>query len=178
MSTRSLSKELLEQLGQGRFTSPWRFDGVDAPADYVLRVPERDFVDRVAFVKAMMGHGLPLRASYDLLNQLAATLLEPPEARRGVPVRVPSVPDPEAFEATMAAHGVMAERRHVPETVDVRALRERLGMSREEFAIRFGLDARTIEAWEQGRRQPEPATRILLKVIERDPAVVEAVLAA
>jgi hypothetical protein len=32
---------------------------------------------------------------------------------------------------------------------------------------------RTLEAWEQGRRQPDPAASVLLRVIERNPKAVE-----
>ena len=39
--------------------------------------------------------------------------------------------------------------------VDVRALRARLGLSREQFAQRFRFPARTLQEWEQGRRRPD-----------------------
>jgi putative transcriptional regulator len=68
---------------------------------------------------------------------------------------------------------------HVPEAVDVRALRGRLKLSQNAFARTFGVSKRTIQDWEQGRRQPEGAARVLLKVIEREPdAVRRALLAA
>jgi putative transcriptional regulator len=52
---------------------------------------------------------------------------------------------------------------------DVRALRERLGLSQEAFAERFQLSLRTIQDWEQRRRVPEGPARVLLRVIEREP---------
>lgn len=68
---------------------------------------------------------------------------------------------------------------HVPEAVDVRALRLGLKLSQEKFAQTFGLPKRTIQDWEQGRRHPEGAARVLLKVIAREPdAVRRALLAA
>jgi putative transcriptional regulator len=42
-----------------------------------------------------------------------------------------------------------------------------------EFERRFGIPAATINNWEQGRRSPDPAGRLLLKVIEQAPEVVE-----
>jgi len=55
------------------------------------------------------------------------------------------------------------------------ALRKRMKLSRRKFADRFGLDARAIQDWEQGRRVPDRAARVLLTVIDREPdAVVRA----
>lgn len=67
---------------------------------------------------------------------------------------------------------------HVPEEVDVRAIRSNLKLTREEFAARFGFAKGAVKDWEQGRRQPERSARILLRVIERDPAAVERALRA
>jgi putative transcriptional regulator len=59
--------------------------------------------------------------------------------------------------------------------VDVRAVRVGTGLSRAEFARRFALDARALQDWEQGRRQPDRAARAYLTVIARHPeAVVDA----
>lgn len=60
---------------------------------------------------------------------------------------------------------------------DVRALRERLGLSQEAFAERFHLSLRTVQDWEQQRRVPEGPARVLLQVIECDPQAVERALA-
>jgi putative transcriptional regulator len=67
---------------------------------------------------------------------------------------------------------------HVPPDLDVREIRRRLGMTRSEFAGRFGLDDRAVQDWEQGRRRPDRAARVLLAVIDHDPAVVERALKA
>lgn len=63
------------------------------------------------------------------------------------------------------------------ETVDVRAIRTRLGLSRPKFAERFGLDTRTVQDWEQGRRRPDKAAQSYLKVIACNPDVVAGALA-
>ena len=49
------------------------------------------------------------------------------------------------------------------------ALRKRFRLSRQKFADRFGLDVRALQEWEQGRRVPDRAARVLLTVIDRDP---------
>jgi putative transcriptional regulator len=67
-------------------------------------------------------------------------------------------------------------RIYTPPSVDVRAIRRRFDLSRPKFAARFGLDARALQDWEQGRRVPDRTARILLKVIEMNPEIVEEVL--
>ena len=54
----------------------------------------------------------------------------------------------------------------------IRALRDGMKLSRQKFAERFGLDARTLQDWEQGRRVPDRAARVLLTVIDREPEAV------
>ena len=67
---------------------------------------------------------------------------------------------------------------HVVPEVDVRAIREGQGLTREEFAERYGLQARAIQEWEQGRRKPEPAVRAYMLVIKNQPAAVRKALTA
>jgi len=54
---------------------------------------------------------------------------------------------------------------HVPEDVNVKAIRLGLGLSQETFALRFGFSPAAVQDWEQHRRQPDPAARVLLLVI-------------
>jgi putative transcriptional regulator len=71
-----------------------------------------------------------------------------------------------------------AARVHLaPGEVDVRALRERLGLTRPVFAQRFGLAVTAVREWEQGLRRPDPAARVLLMVIARSPETVAQVVA-
>lgn len=66
-------------------------------------------------------------------------------------------------------------RLHVPERMDVKAIRTAQGLTQVQFAQRYGFSASAVRDWEQNRRQPEAAARVLLKVIERRPdAVLEA----
>lgn len=63
-----------------------------------------------------------------------------------------------------------------PSAERIRALRKRMKLSRQKFADRFGLDARALQDWEQGRRVPDRAARVLLTVIDHDPEAVEQAL--
>ncbi|MGQ0663923.1 MAG: helix-turn-helix domain-containing protein [Pseudomonadota bacterium] len=65
----------------------------------------------------------------------------------------------------------------VPKKIDVAAVRKRLGLSQRRFARSFGLDVSAIHAWEQGRRRPDRAARVLLHVIAREPEAVRRALA-
>lgn len=58
-------------------------------------------------------------------------------------------------------------------SVDVGALRRKLGLSQSGFAARFGFAPATIRNWEQGRTQPDGPARILLAVIAHHPDAVE-----
>ena len=59
-----------------------------------------------------------------------------------------------------------------PAAKHILALRRRMKLSRQKFADRFGLDVRALQDWEQGRRVPDRAARVLLTVIDRDPEAV------
>lgn len=68
---------------------------------------------------------------------------------------------------------------HIPPETDVRALREKMGLSQSDFAALFGFNVRSLQDWEQGRRQPQIPIRAYLAVIQRDPeAVIRALRAA
>lgn len=53
--------------------------------------------------------------------------------------------------------------------IDLPALRRRLGLTQTAFAARFGFSVGALRNWEQGRRLPDRAARILLRFIEHDP---------
>ncbi len=65
---------------------------------------------------------------------------------------------------------------HVPQQIDVKAIRVRLGLTQEEFAGRFGFSVKTLRHWEQKQRVPEGPTRAYLIVIDRDPEAVHRAL--
>jgi len=63
-------------------------------------------------------------------------------------------------------------RAHVPQEVDVKAIRNRLGMTQARFSDTFGFSLDAIKHWEGGRRTPEASARTLLTVIDRNPVAV------
>lgn len=56
--------------------------------------------------------------------------------------------------------------------------RIKLGLSQVEFAQMLGVSVRTLQDWEQGRRQPSGAAKALLKVATRSPRAVRDALRA
>jgi putative transcriptional regulator len=84
-----------------------------------------------------------------------------------------------AREAVAIAKGeTQAARSRLPEAIDVAAIRKRSGMSQARFASRFGIPLGTLRDWEQHRRLPDQTARVLLSVIDREPAAVERALRA
>lgn len=55
---------------------------------------------------------------------------------------------------------------------DVRSIRDRYGLSQPKFADMLGISVSTLRNWEQGRRKPEGAARILLLVAAKYPETV------
>lgn len=89
----------------------------------------------------------------------------------------------EAFEE-MSAHlrgEVQAEGYELPASTltpaRIRAIRRSVASSTKAFETQFRIPARTIEAYEQGRRRPDSATSVLLRVIESEPEAVRRALA-
>jgi len=70
----------------------------------------------------------------------------------------------------------VAVKIYRPEAVDVSALRQRMGMTQEQFAARFGFSVATLRHWERGDRTPQGASLVLLNVIKRAPDAVRAAL--
>ncbi len=67
-------------------------------------------------------------------------------------------------------------RVHIPAEINVRAIREKLGMTQAQFAERHGFSAARVRDWEQGRRVPDAGSGAFLKVIAAEPQMVERVL--
>jgi putative transcriptional regulator len=59
---------------------------------------------------------------------------------------------------------------------DVCAIRERLGLSQVKFSTLLGISPATLRNWEQRRRKPHGAARVLLRIAAKNPkSVLEAV---
>ena len=59
----------------------------------------------------------------------------------------------------------------------VQTLRQEFGMSQSMFARFMGVSVNTLQNWEQGRRQPSGAARVLLTIAYRQPALFRETLA-
>jgi putative transcriptional regulator len=57
------------------------------------------------------------------------------------------------------------------------AARLQMGLSQLEFAELLGVSPRTLQDWEQGRREPTGAARMLLKVATKHPAILRKIAA-
>ena len=77
-----------------------------------------------------------------------------------------AVSDPDCPPATKAQ---LRRARRVP---TVRALRQKLNLTQEEFAARFHLPLGTVRDWEQDAHRPDKAAQVLLTVIAKDPDAV------
>ena len=71
--------------------------------------------------------------------------------------------DPEDFPVDRAA----LDRAHMGRRI--RRLRNRLGLTQEGFAERYGIPLSAIRQYEIARTMPPPAVRAYLTVIEREP---------
>ena len=88
------------------------------------------------------------------------------------------VEDAATLAFDLAQAGIAAVPVKPPKAVDVRALRQRLGLTRERFAARFGLKVGTVRNWEAGRRDPHTTARSRIRAISDASQHVEQAYAA
>ena len=69
----------------------------------------------------------------------------------------------------------MLRMRRIPR---IKIIRRSLGLTQEEFAIRYQIPVGTLRDWEQGRTEPDQPARAYLKVIALDPEGVRKTLGA
>ncbi len=63
--------------------------------------------------------------------------------------------------------------------VDVKAIREKAGLSQSELANMMRVSVRTLQNWEQGRRRPTGPASALIRIFEKAPkSAVEALCSA
>jgi putative transcriptional regulator len=60
--------------------------------------------------------------------------------------------------------------------VNTKKLRDRLGLTQEEFAAKYRIPIGTLRDWEQGRKFPDAPARAYLTIIARDPHAVASLL--
>src|SRR5262245_26799828 len=69
-------------------------------------------------------------------------------------------------------------RAQVPEDINVKAIRSKLGLTQRRFALCFGFTTAQIRFWEQAVSKPTHASRAYLLVIARNPRAVQEALAS
>lgn len=60
---------------------------------------------------------------------------------------------------------------------NVQKIRKQYGLSQQKFAALMGISVATVRNWEQGRRKPQGAARVLLHVAARHPEALLDVVA-
>ncbi|MGY5585205.1 helix-turn-helix domain-containing protein [uncultured bacterium AST2] len=75
----------------------------------------------------------------------------------------------ESIRQAKAEQGVVREQTAVNEAVEAR---QNVGLSQQEFAEILGVSVRTLQAWEQGKRNPSKAASVLLKIAKVEPKVL------
>jgi putative transcriptional regulator len=140
-----------------------------SPAVFVLApLADRAGLETVAAAVELSRRGIPLLRAKRVLERMVA------EGRAYV--GLPTVEDPDALARALAALGIDAATVGPPETVDVKAIRNGLGMTQEEFAYRFGLGLDTVQNWESERRKLDMTARSYLTAIKHKAEHVEEAL--
>ncbi|MBI5652975.1 MAG: helix-turn-helix domain-containing protein [Chloroflexi bacterium] len=63
-------------------------------------------------------------------------------------------------------------RKFIVDKTDVRRIRATYRLSQGQFAALLGISVATLQNWEQGRRAPKGAARVLLQVAAKHPETV------
>ncbi len=79
-----------------------------------------------------------------------------------------------AAELLYSVREMKAGQVHVVSSPVIEA-RKKTGLSQSQFAVLLGVSVRTLQGWEQGRKQPSGAARTLLAIASTNPKAVLAV---
>ena len=151
-------KERFERLGPIRGV-----DQVRSGSPVVLSLrPARNLasVKAVSATMALAKRGLSLLRAKRAVEEMI-------ERGRAV-IRVPKVENQKILADELAAAGCIAAAV-AQRSVDVRGLRESLGLTQEQFALRYGIALDALQNWELKRRLPDSAASSYLRVIAKLP---------
>jgi putative transcriptional regulator len=79
-----------------------------------------------------------------------------------------------ADELLQSVKQMKAGQVHVVSSPVIEA-RQKTGLSQSQFAALMGVSVRTLQGWEQGRKQPSGAARTLLAIASTNPKALLAV---
>ena len=157
--TKSSLKERFARLGPVRDVDRNRSG---SPAVFVLR-PARARIDTISATRVLAKRGLSMLRA----KRTIEAAIETGEVR----VHLPKVDIARDIIRELEPTGIRAVR--LAHAVDVSELlpqmRAELGLTQEQFALRFGFDLDALQNWEQGRRKPDRAISAYLRVIARNP---------
>jgi putative transcriptional regulator len=77
-----------------------------------------------------------------------------------------------AAELEQSVHEMLAGKGAVVPVSPVVAVRIKSGLSQSQFAVLLGVSVRTLQEWEQGRRQPSGAAKTLIAIAQKRPEVL------
>ena len=147
---------------------------------FVVRLEiERGFRGRE---RVVAGDALPDRDVVSAAMSLARRGVSLLKAKRAIEamledgrtyIHLPTVENPAALVAELSATGVTASPRSTPKAVSVVAIRKSLGLTQEQFALRFGFELDTLRRWESGRSAPDKAARSYLTLIQKEPETIQ-----
>jgi DNA-binding transcriptional regulator YiaG len=158
MSTKSILSERFGQRVQIRDV-----DRVPSGSSARLMLKATAELDAPAAALVLARRHLPLGAAHRVLTRLFD--------EGQVIVELPCVENIQIIERDLAATGIRS-CLYEPPRVNVRAVREKLDLSQDEFALEFGLDVGMLRNWEQGRSEPDRASRTILWTIALHPDAV------
>ncbi|MBY0338888.1 MAG: helix-turn-helix domain-containing protein [Acetobacteraceae bacterium] len=167
-----MNSELRERLGRLE-----RIPGegpVSSGSPVILRIEffthdKRSYPRTIDAIRSLKRRGVSLLHAKRTVEEVMAT-------GGAAVIALPIVEDLETLTQELAAAGVRATAI-TAEPVEVRSLREGLGQTREEFALRYGLEVETLRNWETGKRNPDATARAYLRAIANAPEEVSAAYA-
>lgn len=78
----------------------------------------------------------------------------------------------EVLEGVKEIKSGAGRRTAVRPSSEVVRVRMKSGLSQAQFAAVLGVSKRTLEQWEQGRREPSGAAQTLLRIADKHPEVL------
>ncbi len=159
-------KAALEQLGPIRAVS---HSASGSKELVVLLRPDNTEINAIAATRVLASCGLSLlkakRAIETVIENGRADLL------------LPKVESRDSLETMLIDAGIDPRITTPSPDVDVKAIREHLRMSQEQFSVAYGLEMRTIQNYEAGTRKPDAAALSYLTLIRSFPEKMKEALA-